>query len=147
DTRILYVSSSTGNDFNNGLSPSTPVKTIAKGLALLRNGYPDWLLLKKGDSWTEGNQLPNGASGRSAAEPTVIGSYDPASPGVVNPSTGGPRPLIKTNAALGSAFFAMGNGFGYLAGNNLAFVGLELYAYDRDPANPGYNPATVGNAV
>ena len=41
----------------------------------------------------------------------------------------------------------MGNGDASLAGNNIAFVGLELYAYDRDPASPNFNPATVGNNV
>lgn len=49
DTRTIYVSSSTGNDSNNGLSESTPKRTIAAGKSLLRNGYPDWLLLKCGD--------------------------------------------------------------------------------------------------
>jgi cysteine-rich repeat protein len=62
DSRIVYVSQSTGNDANDGLSASTPKKTVAAGAALIRNQYdypynatryPDWLLLKRGDSWNE----------------------------------------------------------------------------------------------
>jgi chitodextrinase len=147
NTNIIYVSSSTGNDSTGVIGDvNHPYKTIAKGLSLLRNGYPDWLLLKQGDTWIESNQLPNGASGLSATQPQVIGSYDPAHPGIVDPSTG-PRPLIETNAALGGAIYALGNGFGLQGGNNIAFVGLEFYAYDRDPSNPNFNSATVGTAV
>src|SRR6266705_2770789 len=40
DTMAIYVSNSTGNDANNGLSATTPVKTIAKGYSLLRSGFP-----------------------------------------------------------------------------------------------------------
>src|SRR5579872_362178 len=51
-TCIYYVSSSAGNDANDGLSPATAVKTIAKGRSLMRDGFPDWLLLNRGDVWT-----------------------------------------------------------------------------------------------
>jgi hypothetical protein len=74
DTRKVHVSSSTGNDTNNGLTPASPKRTIAAGKALIRDGYPDWLLLKCGDTWDEtiGNWS---ASGRSAAEPALVASY------------------------------------------------------------------------
>src|SRR5262249_26905785 len=53
DTIIFYVSSSTGNDIRGVPNdPTHPYKTIAKGLSMLVNGHPDWLLLKKGDVWT-----------------------------------------------------------------------------------------------
>src|SRR3989338_1091043 len=74
DTRIIYVSSSEGNDLNDGLSPQTPKQTISAGKALLRDTYPDWLLLKRGDMWYEtldGWKI----SGRSADEPMLISSY------------------------------------------------------------------------
>ena len=51
NSRVIYVSSSTGSDSNTGLSPNSPLKTIAAGEALLRNGYPDQLLLKAGDTF------------------------------------------------------------------------------------------------
>ena len=46
DTRVVYVSSSSGNDSNTGLSSSSPLKTLAKAKTLIRDGKPDWLLLK-----------------------------------------------------------------------------------------------------
>src|SRR3569832_68666 len=96
DSQVIYVSSSTGNDSNSGLSASAPVKTIRRGTSLLRNGYPDWLLLKKGDSWTltsNGDQFNTSGypgslclSGRSATEPMLIASYGT-----------GARPLLQTD--------------------------------------------------
>jgi hypothetical protein len=76
DSRIIYVSNSTGNDANNGLSAATAKKTIAAGESLLRAGMADHLLLKRGDTFTNqnfgNNQIPNG---RSAQEPTYIGAF------------------------------------------------------------------------
>ena len=47
----IYVSSSLGNDANDGLSPEKPVKTIAKANTLAdKNGA---VLLKRGDLWRE----------------------------------------------------------------------------------------------
>ena len=75
DTHIIYVSSSTGSDANNGLSPSTPVKSLLAGISLLRSGMPDWLLLKRGDTWQESLGAEAGRwvkSGRSAQEPMLV---------------------------------------------------------------------------
>ena len=88
DTRMVFVSNSQGDDANSGLSPHRPLKTIVEGLALLRNGHSDWLLLKRGDVWYEpigtigSNKLKNG---RSAEQPTLIASY----------GASGARPLLK----------------------------------------------------
>jgi len=90
DTRIVYVSSSEGNDSNDGLSTLTPKATIAAGYALLRNGYPDWLLLKRGDVWDE--SFPNFyKSGRSVNEPLVANTYgdDAARPHIRSGTQGG----------------------------------------------------------
>ena len=64
-TCIFYVSDSDGNDCNNGLSAvanprgcgAGPLKTISAGYEKLYalNGKPTWLLLKKGDTFT--NQI------------------------------------------------------------------------------------------
>lgn len=77
DSRLVYVSSSQGNDANDGLSPQSPKATIAAGKALLRHGSPDWLCLRRGDTWTGsiGQWL---VSGRSATEPTVLTTYGPS---------------------------------------------------------------------
>src|SRR5262245_6886667 len=53
DSKIIYISNSQGSDSNDGLSASSPVKTLSKGESLLRNGSADQLLLKRGDTWHE----------------------------------------------------------------------------------------------
>src|SRR5207253_3107090 len=108
DTRIVYVSSSLGNDANDGLSQATPVKTLAKGGSLLRDGFPDWLLLKKGDTWI-GEAIWNNISGRSTNEPMLYSSYG-----------SGARPLIKTAADQHAITITA-------KGNYTAFIGIEFY--------------------
>jgi hypothetical protein len=88
-TRTVYVSSSEGNDRHDGLSPETARRSIQAGYALLRDGEPDWLLLKSGDVWEEG-ELWWKKSGRSASERMVVGSYGE-----------GPRPRWLTGTKSG----------------------------------------------
>jgi hypothetical protein len=45
DTKIIYVSSSAGNDNYSGLAATSPVASISKGLSLLRAGHPDWAVI------------------------------------------------------------------------------------------------------
>jgi hypothetical protein len=80
DTRIIYVSSSSGNDANSGLSQATPKRTVNAARLLARAGYPDWILLKRGDDFTASqHELFPITSGRGLTEPTVIAPYgDPA---------------------------------------------------------------------
>jgi hypothetical protein len=82
------VSSSIGNDGNSGLSEQSPKQTIAAGYELLRDGSPDWLLLKSGDLWYE--RLWWSKSGRSAAEVMRVGSYG-----------AGSRPMLMTGSESG----------------------------------------------
>jgi hypothetical protein len=127
DTRTIYVSSSTGNDLNSGLFASVPVKTIAMGLSLLRNGYPDWLLLKKGDTWTDERFGFLALSGRSATEPMLFSAYGT-----------GARPLIKTNG-VGATVGIGSKGGTDTNGNYASVVGIEFYAYTRDPNSPSFD--------
>ncbi len=98
DTVKIYVSTSGSDTLNDGLSELTPVATIAKGKSLMRNGKPDWLLLKRGDTWTEavGYWTINGAiggtpiSGRGADERAVLSTYGT-----------GARPIVKTGTSCG----------------------------------------------
>lgn len=102
DSRIVYVSSSTGNNANTGLSEGQAVASISIGISKLRRGYPDWLLLKCGDTFSARTNLTFG--GRSASEPMLISSY----------STGA-RPVVLD--------------FGYYASpmlSHLAMVGLKF---------------------
>lgn len=78
DTRYVYVSSSEGSDSSSGLSVDHPVRSLGRAMSLMRDGYPDRLLLKRGDVWYEsfgGWTL----SGRSESEPMIIGAYGSAS--------------------------------------------------------------------
>ncbi len=89
DSRSVYVSHSRGKDSYDGLSPATPKRTLAAGYGLLRDGYPDWLYLQRGDAWTD--PMPSwNKSGRSSTEPMVVRSFG-----------AGPRPLLVTRQARG----------------------------------------------
>ena len=121
DTRTIYVSSSTGNDANNGLSQNSAVATIDRGLSLIRDGSADHLLLKAGDTWVDQSFGFLDFSGRSGSEPILISSYG-----------SGARPLIETPA---NSDVAVGTLHGTV-GSNVAIVGLEFYDYTRDPSNP-----------
>ena len=81
DSNLIYVSQSTGDDANDGYSPATPKKTLAGGVSCLRDGYPDWLFLRRGDTWQDGFRSYD-FTGRSQAEPIVISAYGP---GTTNP--------------------------------------------------------------
>jgi hypothetical protein len=121
DTRLIFVSSTEGNDSNNGLTPATPVKTLEKAESLLRDGYPDWMLLKRGDTWNE--QLPSWTkSGRSVNEKMVVGAY----------GAGAARPQLRTEGE--SGIRSTGNAEVRYA----AFVGLHIEPRNRT-ADQGAN--------
>lgn len=130
DSKIVYVSSSIGSNSYNGLSGTVdgggvgPKLTIQAGYDLLRNGYPDWLRLKRGDVWdAEDLEIGSGGplAGVSAAEPIVITAYGT-----------GARPLIKNGK-----FQSFGGVFSYLA-----ITSLEFYGTRMDPSHADYNLAT-----
>jgi hypothetical protein len=116
DTRFVYVSSSFGNDANNGLSSASPKKSLAAAMSALRTGFPDWLLLNRGDTWSEsfGNF---GLTGRSPTEPLVIATY----------GSDRQRPTLRTGNASGFTS-------GYWPGpiHDVAIVGIHFLcdAYD-----------------
>jgi hypothetical protein len=98
DARIVYVSNS-GNDstaqrYNRnsaelGGRPLNPTgniasyATIAAAYQQLRSGYPDVMLLKRGDSW--GTSLTIIKKGRNASERMIVAAYGPES---------APRPTV-----------------------------------------------------
>lgn len=127
DTRTIYVSSSEGDDANDGLSPETPKRTLRAGYNLLRDGHPDWLLLRAGDEWSESFAGEWAKSGRGGDEMMLVSSYGD-----------GPRPMVKNHRIRSS--------FNHPA-SHVAFVDLDIYASYRDPESPDYQQGeadTVG---
>ena len=119
----VYVSNSLGDDANTCLSPEDPCQSITEGRSRLRNGQPDWLLLRRGDTWTEARAFFEwDLSGESAEYPMVIGSYgdDLA------------RPIIQTGNQ--GAFFSWWNTDGSPGApvEHLAIVGLHFLAHEHD---------------
>lgn len=131
DSRIVYVSRALGNDANNGLSELTPKRSISAGLSLLRHGWPDWLLLRKGEVFPASEVPATGykwmTSGRSAAEPTLFSSYGP---------TGAPRPRILTLGKPAVSFTGGGGAPPII--EHVAIVGLDLACgrHDAQLQNP-----------
>ncbi len=121
DSRIVYVSSSTGDDGNDGLGEKTPVATLEHGVSLLRDGYPDWLLLARGDRWDETFGTWE-LSGRSSSEPMVIGAYGT-----------GERPYV--NLVDRNGIFTYGTRVEHLAITDLHF--------HRDAADPALTGTPV----
>ena len=128
DTQIVYVSSSTGDDVNSGLSEELPKKTLSAAYAVLRDTMPDWVLLKRGDTWdgeTFADQWEK--SGRSADEPMLIGSYG-----------SGARPLIKFE---GHLFRNEKNGPDR---SNVMWLDLDLWNANADPMSDDFDAAAQG---
>ena len=113
DSKLVYVSSSVGQDGGDG-SEAFPFASIADGYAALRDGFPDHLLIKCGDTFTE--SFPEWQkSGRSATQRMVVRSYGT-----------GERPLIKTGTAGAISVRGLTGGADR---RYLAFVGLDLWAH------------------
>lgn len=112
DTKFIFVSSSTGNDSNDGLSPERPKRTIDNARRTVRPGYPDWVMLKRGDTWTE--EFRWSGSGRSLEEPMVVTAY----------GEGDVRPIVIAPSGK--------NGF-YIGTSNLRFLAITGVEF-RAPA-------------
>ncbi|MCA9669863.1 MAG: hypothetical protein KC503_29915 [Myxococcales bacterium] len=142
-TRTIYVSSSSGNDNNDGSSESKAVKTIARALALLKTSSqdgtvrkPDWVLFKAGDTWTEDFRFRANTvkGGISIQHPLVLSSYGQ-----------GPRPRFIWPDANSPLFSYGWHGSGYptAAADVAAYwavIGLEFYNPHKDPAASEFEP-------
>ena len=123
DGNVYYVSSSTGSDSNDGLSPETAYATLAKAFEKYqRNGaYNDFILFKRGDVFESDFSVNWGRySGVSASQAMLVGSY----------GTAAERPrleLIGQKTVLGEV-------------NNWAFIGLDFYFPAADQKSSKYDP-------
>ncbi len=131
DSRLIYVSSSTGDDDTAEVyalrevraaeDPGRvkPFKTISAAMNSAREGYPDWVLLLKGDVW-EVDYNTDLKAGRSVTERSVFGSY-----GVV-----GSRPIVKVDSSAGLTI--------WVDKSNIVVRGITFYAYKRDPESSDF---------
>lgn len=127
DSRIIHVSSSAGNDSNDG-SLNAPKKTLAAAYNSLRHGFPDRMLLKKGDVWVEA--FPTWKKGgRSLNEPLVIANYGT-----------GPRPVLKTGGS--SALVCHSSSLTPEKVNHVIVSGIHFHAHTRDPSDHQYSGST-----
>lgn len=79
-----YVSSSSGNDANNGISQNTPWKTLEKASSI--EYFPgDKILLKANDIWTNGETLVLKGSG-TAINPITVSMYGPGNRPKISPN-------------------------------------------------------------
>lgn len=130
DSRIIYVSDADGDNGTavfyspsssevgtDPFNPSSTVlsyQTLAAAMTQVRTGFPDWILLKRGDTFTNQHFGTINLSGRSETEPIFIGSYG-------NVST--ERPLILTGASNLISFTG--------SSSHIALVGLHALPHTR----------------
>lgn len=144
DSRIMYVAAD-GNDgtgvvytnanhpdWSNPQNPSGAINafaTYSAAFANARDGYPDWILFKRGDTFVEDRASNNTIGGRNISEPSLIGAY----------GSSGLSPLLKVGDTYGIDI-RPGSG-----DNNtrryMAVQGIRFYAHTRNPDDPGY----IGN--
>lgn len=129
DGRTVYVSAQ-GSDRNHGYTPDVPMRTAQAAYQKLRDGRPDRLLFRAGDVF-EGNLGALKKSGRSAAQPMIIGVYENAD------LPNAPRPVLLSPGGNWAK-----NDFRHTA-DYVAFVGLHIIAANRDPRRPGFDAAAM----
>lgn len=127
DTRTIYVDPLASDNSGDGLSHATRKKTLMGvdgAWALLRDGYPDWLLILNGSDIPDGD-YPGSVTlnGRSDTEPMLIGNYYSTGITAGNPRGfgTGPRPRFNVTGVGSPSAFDIGDGYG----NYLAFDGIE----------------------
>lgn len=145
DSRIIYVSSTDGSDAtaqtyttaqvgNDPRHPAiavSPYKTLAAALGKMRDTYPDWILLKTGDSFpSQTISLHSVGIGRNASERMVMTYYGDSPQ----------RPILKD-----PDFRSWRTGLvpGHGGFHHWAIVGIEFYEATADPNSPEYNPANT----
>ena len=133
NARIIYVSPD-GNDANSGLSAEEAVQTVERGMSLLRNGQPDWLLLERGHDYAIA-QVVNQPAGAAPAMPVVIAAYgEGATPQLsVGPNSD------KLNQAQQSA--------SYIQVYDVTLAGLDNPFLILEPGNGWTGPTPQPNAV
>jgi len=136
DTRLIYVSSSgddstaqyylpsdpeIGSDPFNPTGTIKPYATFAAAFANVRDGFPDWVLFKRGETWIVSSSISINKSGRSLTEPLVVGAYGGS----------GDCPILNTTDLSSEAVYIGQNR------NYIALFGLDFYCKSRNPDDGG----------
>lgn len=129
--RIIYVTSLSGDDRNDGFSTANAKKTVSAGFAAVRDGMGDHLYLRRGDTFAESSLLQWNKSGFSSTYPAVLGAY----------STGS-RPIIDRGNELGMIISSLSGP----TVRHVAVVGIHFLAAQRNWAAPGFTPPSGGSA-
>lgn len=148
DTRIVYVSTA-GNDSTGQVYSSAsaevgtdpfkpsgeiqPFATYGAAYAQTRDGYPDWILFKRGDTFY--TSINSTKSGRSETEPFFIGAY----------GTSGASPVIKHGASNGLEISRTSTSI-KASTAYFAVSSLRFYAHTRDPENTNEFVSTAGGS-
>jgi hypothetical protein len=154
-TCIVYLSSS-GSDSNSCVADppinnsfATPCQTIAHGISLLRDQSPDWLLLKKGDTFL--NQTFDQWTLRGMNE-TLVSTNPNTYTGLMVigawPTTAGARPIVEVNASTQNHCILMQGGGGSHT-NDFTYTAMQsinCYNYKRDPNNGSFT-ANIDNTL
>ena len=142
DSKIMYVDATLGNDttaipyahdsFADPFLPTSELSyaTFNAAYAELRDGFPDWILFKKGEEWLNINQSIS-LSGRGLDEPMLLGAY----------GSGTVRPLLKTDVTHTTYVFRI-----WGSRTDLTFFGLDFYNYQSDPNNIDYSYVDNGKS-
>lgn len=132
DSRLIFVSSSEGDDETaefyaprdiadiQNPGQVKPFKTIKAAIDQSRKGFPDWILLRRGDEWEVAARAELRA-GRSVSERSVFTSYGshPDRP-VITRSDGREMLRIWSNR------------------NFVAVMGISFHAQERDPKSASF---------
>ncbi len=115
--KIFYVSSSEGDDSNDGLTSDSAVATIAKATGLAdEDGTGAWVLLRRGDTFDEDLSITE-LHGADESDRIVFASF--------GDSTARPVLLNHRIRAIKTL-------------DNIAIVGIEVSGEARNPESPNY---------
>lgn len=162
DSRIIYISESGDDDTCTYYLPSStevggdpllPVGAVAtcatykKAYSLAREGYPDWILFKRGETFTFNSTNATASlydsehditlywsiipkNGRSASEPSLTGAY----------GSSGASPVLQTDHYINQAIRIQRG-----TPNWIAISGLDFYSYTRDPNNASFSELSTND--
>lgn len=150
--RIVYVSSSQGSDQTAKVYSKTsteiggqplnptgqvmPYASLSTAYAQLRNGYPDIMLLKRGDTWSE--KLSVGKAGKGLTERMIVGAYGPEST---------VRPKVATIASTAAASYVILTSADNTAVADITYDGSYLLIEDYRWHGDGTNYNTISAAL